>query len=399
MSVTSAAGSSSTLVMSATRRSFIVGASALTAVSATHEVCAETTFNQAKVRRAAAFAKALHAAQPTPALSIAVAATNGVTWAEAFGKADLELDVAATPAHTFRLGSVSKVLTATAAVQLASRGKLDLDAPISTWLDDLPPPHRRTTMRQLLTHRGGVRHFIPRDLDPKQAGGTLDLHAYATNNDILAVFINDPLIAPPGEKVVYSTFGFTLASLVMEAAARQPFTQLIETHIGEAFALKSLVKDEPVEVTPLRASGYNKGGDLGDVQPRKPAEGWMNSRMSNPAYSWAGAGFLMTPVDIARFGAALPDSPASRITRDERTLLFTPQTEKTANMPSLGLAWRLDVDARGRRRWHHAGATIGGRASLVVYPDIGLSIAIASNVMTAPGDVLTPSSELADVFA
>lgn len=108
------------------------------------------------MRRATVFGKALHAAQPTPALSCAVATTRGVTWAEAFGKADLELNVTATPAHTFRLGSVIKVLTATAAVQLASCGKLDLDLPRSaaslanaskqetTTPMALPMPTRRT---------------------------------------------------------------------------------------------------------------------------------------------------------------------------------------------------------------------------------------------------------------
>jgi serine beta-lactamase-like protein LACTB, mitochondrial len=381
------------------RRSFILAASALSAVAAVPAVRAAPSFGRSRARRAADIARSLHAAQPTPALSIAVATSGGANWAEAYGMANMELGVAATTQHTFRLGSVSKVITATAAAQLVSRGVLDLDQPISTWLADLPAPHRQTTMRQLLTHRGGVRHFTPKDLDPKQPGGTLDLRAYPSSKDILALFINDPLVASPGEKVAYSTFGYTLASIVMESAAGMPFLQLIRTRIADPFALKSLVDDDPVAIRPLRANGYNKGGDLGDDQPRKAADGWMNSRMSNPAYSWAGAGFLMTPPDTARFGAALLDSSASNITREERELLFTPQTAASAGMPALGLGWRLDKDAKGRQRWHHAGATIGGRASLVIYPELGLSIALASNVMTVPGDVLSPSSDLADVFA
>ena len=106
----------------------------------------------------------------------------------------------------------------------------------------------------------------------------------------------------------------------------------------------------------------------------------------------------MTPSDLARFGAALIDSPTSRITAAERALLFTPLTEATRQMPPLGLGWRVDADPKGRRRWHHAGAQEGGRASLVVYPDLGLSIALATNVATTPGNVLGPSSDLADVF-
>lgn len=383
--------------MNPTRRSFMLGVSVLAAASAAPTVLAKPASRVA--RKATDVAKALLAAQPVPALSLAVARPSGLLWADAFGKADLELEVAATTAHTFRLGSVSKVLTSTAAARLASRGMLDLDAPISGWLPDLPAQHRQTTMKQLLTHRGGIRHFVPRDLDPSAPGGTIDLHGFPTNKEILARFIDDPLVASPGTRANYSTFGYTLASLVMEAAAGRPFVQLMKAEVGEAFGLPSLIEDDPFAVTPSRASGYNKGGDLGDVQPRKREQGWANSRTSNPAYSWAGAGFLMTPSDTARFGAALPDSVDSKISGEVRALLFTPLTEKTRDMPSLGLGWRIDADERGRRRWHHAGATIGGRASLVIYPDSGLSIAIASNVMTVPGDVLKPSSELADVFA
>lgn len=118
----------------------------------------------------------------------------------------------------------------------------------------------------------------------------------------------------------------------------------------------------------------------------------------NPAYCWAGAGFLMSMPDLARFGASLLDGPDRVITSEQRKLLFTPLTAKTDHSPPLGLGWRIDRDHRGRLRWHHAGATPGGRASLVVYPEEGLSIALASNVMTMPGDVLGPSSELADLL-
>ena len=65
----------------------------------------------------------------------------------------------------------------------------------------------------------------------------------------------------------------------------------------------------------------------------------------------------------------------------------------------MGLGWRIDADAKGRRRWHHEGSTPGGRYSLVIYPDLGLSVAMALNVMVVRLDVLAKSSELADIFA
>src|SRR5688572_26279428 len=128
---------------------------------------------------ASKLASRLFASGPMPALSLAVADASGVVWSEALGKADLEFGVPATPDHLFRLGSVSKAVTATVAARLVARGLLDLDAPIAYWLPDLPAHHRATTTRQLLTHRGGVRHYGPKDLDFDGPGGPITQRAYA----------------------------------------------------------------------------------------------------------------------------------------------------------------------------------------------------------------------------
>lgn len=353
-----------------------------------------------------AWAHVFHAAQPVPALAFAVAGQQGPLWSTAIGTADLELGVPARPEHRFRIGSVSKVLTSTAAARLVSRGLLELDTPIAYWLPDLPAHHRATTLRQLLTHRGGVRHYLPKDLDPKQPGGSVMTRGSWTNAEILAAFIDDALVAPAGEMVSYSSWGYSLASLAMEAAAGQPFLDLIETEIARPFGLESLAPDQPGKVVPGRVRGYVGEEERRWLQERfpdagwpEPVAGWAHTAPVNPAYCWAGAGFLMSVPDVARFGAALLDGPDSRITPQERALLFTPLTEKTDASPPLGLGWRLDADARGRERWHHAGATQGGRAVLVVYPGLGLSVALASNSMVVPGDVLGPAAELADRFA
>lgn len=351
-------------------------------------------------------AETLHGACPAPALSLAVARPGGTVWQRAYGKADLEFDVAATPDHLFRLGSVSKVITAVAAARLALRGIVELDTPIAYWLPDLPEHHRATTLRQLLTHRGGIRHYGPGDLDHQAPGGPITHRTYNGRDEIFALFIDDPLVAPPGERVSYSSFGYSLASFVLEAAAGVEFTQLIWEEVAAPFGLPSLRPDHVLEVVPLRARGYFSAQELAFIlskmpgaAPPKIAGDYANVLLSNPSFCWAGAGFLMSMPDTAKFGAAMLDGPGSRITPQERALLFTPLTEKTEQSPPLGLGWRVDEDAKGRPRWHHAGSTPGGRAGLIVYPQQGLSIALAGNTMTAPGDVLGPASELADIFS
>jgi len=353
-----------------------------------------------------AWARAFHLAQPAPALSFAVAGRDALLWSFAVGTVDLELGVAARPEHRFRIGSVSKVLTTTAAARLVSRGLIELDTPISNWLPDLPAAHRTTTLRQLFTHRGGIRHYLPGDLDARQPGGSLMTRPSWTNAEILAAFIEDELVAPVGEKVSYTSWGYSLASLVMEAAAGRPFLDLIESEIAAPFGLETLAADQPGRIVAGRVRGYVSEEERRRLQAQfpdagwpDPVDGWAGAPPINPAYCWAGAGFLLSVPDMARFGAALLEGPGSRLTNDERSLLFTPLTGKCDASPPLGLGWRVDADARGRARRHHAGATPGGRAALVVYPEQGLSVALASNCMVMPGDVLGPAAELADLFA
>ena len=389
-----------------TRRAVIAGASAAMAFRSVAASAYASPSRHPGAAKASQLSRQLFGSRQAPALSLAVARTDRLVWAEALGRVDVEFGVAATPRHTFRLGSVSKVVTATAAARLVARGMLDLDAPISRWLQDLPELHRATTMRQLLTHRGGVRHYGPKDFDVNGPGGPMYMRTYPTDQDILALFINDPLVAPPGTRISYSSYGYTLASMVMQAVTGKEFRQLIHEEIGTPFGLSTLVDDDPWMIQPLRARGYLNAQDLQLLSGSVPKGAWpkltdglANIPLSNPAYCWAGAGFLMSPSDTARFGAAVLEGAGTKITAEERKLLFTPMTERTPQMPPLGLGWRLSPDPKGRPRYHHEGATPGGRYALTVYPEQGLSIAIAGNVMNMMLNVGKISSDLADLFA
>jgi serine beta-lactamase-like protein LACTB len=351
------------------------------------------------------WASDFHAAHGAPAMAFAVARPEGLIWSAARGLADLELAVPATPEHRFRLGSVSKVVTTTAAARLISRGILELDTPIAYWLPDLPAHHRQTTLRQLFTHTGGVRHYLSKDLDRNAPGGPVTQRHYPTRQSILALFIDDPLVDEPGRRVSYSSYGYTLASMVMETAAGQDFLGLIDEEIARPFALPSLTADDPLAIVPGRVAGYFTRRELSllaahmpGFEPAASAGEHANIGLSTPAFCWAGAGLLADMPDLARFGAALFDGPGTKIAAPERALLFTPLTQATDASPPLGLGWRIDADKRGRERRHHSGTTPGGRCALVLYPHAGLSIALAGNTMTEPGDVLGAAAELADTF-
>lgn len=375
--------------MQLSRRHLLIGTAALAAASVTRAA------DKQRIDAARAVIQGVFNSGPIAALSIAVMRGDELLWAEAFGLADVELNVAASTRHRFRLGSVSKIVTATLAAELAARGVVDLDAPIARYMPDLPAQHHATTLRQLLTHRGGIRHYAPKD-DSADAPGPIDKRQYLANADVLAVFINDPLVAKPGQTVSYSTFGYTLASLVLETAAKLPFLELIQRDIAAPLALKSLAGDEPFSVIADRVSGYHPGDLVRRGFPGFQGK-WANAPQNNPAYKWAGGGLLATPGDLARFGAA--HLAPGKLSKTALATLFTVHTERTERSPPLGLGWRIDEDSAKRLRWHHAGGQDGARASLVVYPKQKLSIAFASNVTQLPGDVNGPSERIADALA
>ena len=290
------------------------------------------------------------------------------------------------------MGSGAKPVTATLAAVMADEGIVGLDAGIGRFMPALPQKHHATTLRQLLTHRGGIRHYIARDSDRASAGGAIDSRTYFSNADVLAVFIDDPLVAVPGTKMTYSTFGYTLASIVLEEAAGTPFLQLLQQKIAAPLGLASLDADAPRRVIPGRVRGYGRASEVREMPPVRGV--WANAPANNPAYKWAGGGLVMTPSDFARFGAGhLAPGVLSRRVLDT---LFTLQVPDSS--PPLGLGWRISRDSRGRLRWHHAGGQEGVRSSLVVYPDQQLSIAFATNATSTPGDVLLPSELLADAL-
>jgi len=144
-----------------------------------------------------------------PGFAVAVAVDGKIVWSEAFGYADLEAKRPATPETQFRIGSVSKPLTADAVAQLYEAGKLDLDAPVQRYVPTFPQKGAPITTRLLGGHLAGIRHY-------KGAEFTLNQH-FASVTAGLAIFKDDSLVAPPGTRFSYSSYGFNLIGAVVEA--------------------------------------------------------------------------------------------------------------------------------------------------------------------------------------
>jgi serine beta-lactamase-like protein LACTB len=324
----------------------------------------------------------------SPSMSAAVSFGGEVVWAEAFGVADLETRAPATIAGRYRLASVSKLIAGATAARLAERGAIELDWPLARYRPSLPKAHHETTLRQLLAHTGGVRHYIPRDYDPKAPGGPIDYRPYNTTADALAVFIDDPLVSVPGEEFNYSTFGYTLAGAVMESATGKSFPELVAAEVSRPLGLASVLAESMTTVIPERVSCYQTQQATGQLF-KAPA--------INPAYKWAGGGYVATAADIARFCSAF--SAPGYLDPEMLRTVFRPVPPTRAPAPvQVGMAWRMDRDGAGRLRAHHAGSIAGGRSIAMLLPEAGVSVVILSNLSDLPVDPLSPAQRIADAF-
>jgi serine beta-lactamase-like protein LACTB len=310
-----------------------------------------------------------------PGIAAAVAVGGRIVWSEGFGWSDLEQRVPASPLTRFRLGSVSKVFCAVAAAVLAERGTLNLDAPIQRYVADFPVKPWPITARQLAGHQAGIRHYRDKD------GAFIDLEVDARVYDLplagaphfasvragLAFFENDPLEFEPGTRSQYSSYGFNVLSAVVEGAAEESYLDAVSHLVTEPLGLLATGADHPFRIIPNRSRFYAASKELGTL----------NAFFLDSSYKWAGGGFVSTADDLVRFmSALLRPGFLSAHTLD---LMFTPQRLSNGSPTTVGIGWRIDTDAQGRRRYHHGGTIEGGGAIVLALPDQDVVVAILTN--------------------
>src|SRR5262249_47227017 len=180
-------------------------------------------------------ARALVVEDNLPGFSVAVAMDGQILWAEAVGWADIERRIPVTARTRFRLGSVSKTLTASALLLLHDRGRVDLDAPVQTYVPAYPQKPWTITTRQLMGDIAGV-HVIRGDNNERVPRGDC-----ATVDDAVQMFAAEPLLFEPGTNYRFSTNGWVLLSAVVEAAAAEPFAALMTEELFKPLGMESTI--------------------------------------------------------------------------------------------------------------------------------------------------------------
>jgi serine beta-lactamase-like protein LACTB, mitochondrial len=262
-------------------------------------------------------------------------------WAEAFGVADLDGKTPLTTDAVFPLGSTSKALTSLALGKLVEDKKLDLDAPIQTYVPYFPKKEYPLTPRLLAGHLSGLR-----DYDMKTE--YYNTHAFSSVRESVAVFQDDPLLFEPGTRYAYSAYNFVLLSAALEGASGTDFLTLMNDRIFKPLGLERTGPDRRPAEMPGLVTCYT-AGFFGKPVPAYPV---------NVSNKWGAGGFVSTPSEMVRIGNALLQG---KIVRPETfTLLTTPQTLKDGkdSGAEYGMGWRsgrrkLPLSGRDLRVVHH----------------------------------------------
>ena len=308
-----------------------------------------------------------------PGISVAVVENGAYEWAGGFGVADAENNAPASEHTLFRLASISKSLTATAAMQLWERGQLDLDAPVQKYCPAFPPKPWPISTRQVMGHLGGIRHYKAAAPDELEVGNTKHF-----DNPIQAgldFFKNDALVAQPGTHFHYSTQGYTLVGCVIEGVSGGKYVDFMRQNVFGPAGMEHTQADDRFAIIPYRTRFYHKT-ESGAVQ---------NADFLDSSYKIPGGGWLSSAEDMARFEVAiLNDKLLKRATRD---LMWTPLKPSDGSKDSYGLGWGVGDD-EGIAVVAHTGGQQGTSTAFLIAPAQRDGVVVLTNMEDADPDKL-----------
>jgi D-alanyl-D-alanine carboxypeptidase len=296
-----------------------------------------------------------------PGIVGAILRDGRVEQAYAWGGAECDGSGVADINDAYEIGSISKHITAVALLQLWERDRVDLDAPVGRYLDDIPEAWRAVTLRQLLTHTSGVPDY-------EEAGGYGIYETSPTPAEVYAIVADRPLDFEPGTKWSYSNTGYFLLSLVVQEVSGERFGDYLRNHVFE-----------PLGMHHTFMGGYAPAG-VELAQGCKPGEGEGAARIEvppiNEASTFGAGGISSTLADWALWDDAL---------RDGRLLLQRGMHELTttqhlADGEDTGYAFGLFIQPfRDVPNLSHSGQTQGFVALYQTFPERGVGVIVFAN--------------------
>jgi len=297
-------------------------------------------------------------------VALGIVRDGEIAYLKGYGLSDAENELPLICETMFRWASVSKILTAIAALQLYEQAMLDLDEDVRQYVPELPDHGQKITARQLLCHESGIVHYTNgRVVKTKQEYDVA--HPFVDVIVALDTFKESPLLFSPGEKFSYTTHGYILLSAVIQRAGKQPFRNQIAERIARPTGMTTLQPDYQWEHIQHRAAGYRKLN--GEIVP---------SDDSDVSWKLGGGGYISNIGDMARLAQALINRDL--VSRQTESIMWTRQQTRKGMPTNYGLGFAISGDG-DERIVSHNGAQPKTRTRLVIFPAKRLGLVVASN--------------------
>jgi CubicO group peptidase (beta-lactamase class C family)/tetratricopeptide (TPR) repeat protein len=304
------------------------------------------------------FVKERMARDRVPGLSIGFMKDDFI-WANGYGFSDLENGVPAKADSAYRLASITKTITAIAVLNLVEEGKIDLDAEVHSYVPYFPQKKWPVTVRLLLGHLGGISHYkdyavegrIREPMDTKEA---------------LAIFQDWDLVAEPGTRYNYSSYGYNLLGAVVEGASGEPYGKYIQKNIFQPLGMTSSRMDNQTELIANRVRGYRLVG--GEIK---------NSEYVNVSSRFAGGGTRSTVVDLLKYARGIIDGKLLK--KETWDQMFLSMATKKGQSTGYGMGWSTRP-WNGHFQVSHGGSQPETRTHLLIFPLDGFAVAVGCNL-------------------
>jgi len=337
-----------------------------------------------------------------PSLQIAIGQGDHIIFEQAYGMADIENQVAATLDTKYRIASISKWMTSTAAMSLVESGKLDLDKSITDYCPAYTAKAQKITTRHLLTHTSGVRHYADYHTLFKQAKTDVQIanveRRYAQSRlgrftrytDLTAPlkgFKDDALLFDPGTDWKYTSFGYRVLGCVIEGASKHTYRDVMDSVVFKPTNMMNTTNDDAWNIIPNRSSGYriNKDKKLRRANMRDVSE-------NLPA-----GGHLSTATDLVKFALAFNNNKlVNEKTKHQMITPLNNSFDKMYRDPT----WRDAIPSQknyshgvmlfpqtDRVNIGHSGRQAGADSMVVLDVKENISIAILANVKGYNGEL------------
>src|SRR5256885_3087128 len=296
---------------------------------------------------------------------VSVVKDGQVLFQKGYGYADFEAKKPVLPDKTlFRPGSISKLFTATAVMQLVEQGKLELDRDVNEYLDFAIPKTypEPVTLRRLLTHTAGFEETL-KNLFVAHESDLKPLRTYLVNQ-------MPPRIFPTGKVVSYSNYGFTVAGYIVEHVSGEKFERYIDNHILKPLRMTNSTFDQPLPValTPQMLQGYLTAA-------KKPRD--FEFVQAAPAGALSATAADMTRFILAFLQDGTVDGVAILKPETVRQM-ESRQFELHPMINGLGLTF-MEYSMNGQRIIAHGGETAYFPSELTLVPDAHVGYFVSFN--------------------